>query len=253
MKTSIIYLFLLLTIGVSAQQTPVKVPQTNQAIPEKEKTGCVYGDCDNGWGKWQYNNGYYSGFFKEGKRDGYGLYDWKEAGKYIGFWKNDTRSGYGVYFYNEGDEMSGNFENGELNGFGKKYKDKKWEQGVYEGGTLKTKHDFYTNNKDVGCVAGDCDNKYGRYKWANGDVYTGFFKNGNMYMGTYKFANGDKYSGFFDTNNRFSGQGRFFFQDGAYYGGEWLYGKYNGRGYYTSADVVSQKGIWENGQLTKKY
>ncbi|MCH7784766.1 MAG: hypothetical protein IIB06_05035 [Bacteroidetes bacterium] len=44
-----------------------------------------------------------------------------------------------------------------------------------------------TINND--CVSGDCKNKYGRMKWSNSDSFTGFFKNGNMFMGTYLFDN----------------------------------------------------------------
>ncbi len=33
----------------------------DDAITNKN-TGCVRGDCDNGWGKWQYANGHYDGF-----------------------------------------------------------------------------------------------------------------------------------------------------------------------------------------------
>lgn len=235
------------------QQEPIKTPQTSQTDTKIKSTGCVQGDCVNGWGKWVYNNGHYSGFWTNSKKSGYGLYDWSDAGKYIGWWKDNQRDGYGVYFYNEKDEMSGKFENGELTGFGKNYKDGKWKQGVYKGGSLQTEHTFYTNNVDMGCTAGDCQNKYGRYKWTNGDVFTGFFKYGNMHMGTYVFQNGDKYSGMFNSQNKFHGNGRFFFKAGEYYGGEWANGKYNGRGYYVDQDLKSQKGVWSSGKLTQPF
>ena len=245
-----ICLSLLITIGF-AQQSP-NSPNQTQSTSVKAK-GCVNGDCDNGWGKWVYDNGFYSGFWVNSKRHGYGLYDWNDAGKYIGFWKDDKREGYGIYFYNEGDEMSGEFLNGELTGLGKTYIDGKYKQGYYENGNLKTEYTFFTNNVETGCVAGDCQNKYGRYKWANGDVFTGFFRNGNMYMGSYKFANGDKYTGMFNNQNGFHGNGRFFFQNGEYYGGQWANGKYHGRGYYVTKDATSMKGVWTNGSLTEPF
>ena len=231
---------------------PKSTPQTNTNT--SASTGCTYGDCNNGWGRWNYDNGYYSGFWSNGKRHGYGLYDWKDAGKYIGFWENDQRNGYGVYFYkNDKDELQGMFINGELNGTGKTYIDGKWSQGIYKDGILQTAYTFYTN-KDVttGCVAGDCQNKYGRYKWSNGDQFTGFFKNGRMFLGTYSFANGDKYSGEFNSQNQFHGDGRFFFKSGEYYGGKWSNGKYNGRGYYIDQDKKSQIGRWSNGSLVEE-
>ncbi|MBT8273636.1 MAG: hypothetical protein KJO77_07515 [Bacteroidia bacterium] len=249
MKTLLSLLFILASSYTIAQQTP----QSTQTNTTTKTTGCVSGDCDNGWGKWVYNNGYYSGFWFNKKRSGYGMYDWTEAGKYIGWWKNDKRDGYGVYFYNEKDEMSGEFKNGELDGLGKNFKDGKWKQGVYSNGNLVTEHTFYDNKIKTGCIAGDCQNKYGRFKWSNGDVFTGFFKYGNMYMGTYAFVNGDKYSGMFNSQNKFHGNGRFFFANGEYYGGEWMDGKYNGLGYYVDKDLISQKGYWTNGVLTKSY
>ena len=249
---SLLTLFLSFSVViVLAQQSPQrpKETQTNTA----KTTGCTEGDCDNGWGKWVYDNGYYSGFWLNAKRHGYGLYDWNEAGKYIGFWKDDKREGYGVYFYNEKDEMSGEFLNGELNGLGKSYVDGKWKQGYFENGSIKEEYTFYTNNVDKGCIAGDCENKYGRFKWSNGDIYTGFFRNGNMYMGSYTFANGDKYTGMFNSQNGFHGDGRFFFKDGDYYGGQWANGKYHGRGYYVDKDIKTMKGVWANGQLTDPF
>lgn len=232
----------------------VKVPGTIQSIPQPDPTGCVSGNCVNGWGKWQYENGHYAGFWSNSKRSGYGLYDWKESGKYIGFWKNNRRHGYGVYFYENdaGDEMSGEFAEGELNGFGKKYINKKWSQGVFEGGKLVTEYTFYDTKKSTGCIAGDCKDKYGRYKWANGDKFTGFFKNGRMYLGTYSFVNGDKYSGMF-VNDAFQGDGRFFFKDGGYYGGKWYAGKYDGEGYFTDKDYKRSVGVWDNSVLIESY
>jgi hypothetical protein len=248
----LIILFFLITSISFAQE--VKTPNSPQQIPEKKSTGCVSGNCYNGWGKWQYDNGYYSGFWKEGKRNGYGLYDWKDAGKYIGAWEDNFRNGYGVYFYQNDtkDEMIGQFKNGELNGYGKKYVKGKWSQGEYKDGVLVTSHSFYDNKKSFGCIAGDCQNKYGRFKWENGDKFTGFFKNGKMYVGTYVFSNGDKYSGMF-VNNSFQGDGRFFFKDGSYYGGKWYNGKYDGLGYFTDAEYNSSIGVWSAGVLVESY
>ena len=246
-------MFFLSAVIAFGQQKPVKTPQTTQKKTIVKTKGCVLGDCVDGWGKWVYNNGYYSGFFSNSKKSGYGLYEWNEAGKYVGWWENDQREGYGVYFYNEGDQMIGEFKNGELTGFGRNLKGGKWKQGVYKGGNLQTEHTFIDNKVEEGCIAGECRNKYGRYKWSNGDVFTGFFKYGNMYMGTYVFANGDKYNGMFNSQNSFHGQGRFFFKDGEYYGGNWSNGKYNGRGYYVDKDSKSQKGIWSDGKLTQSF
>ena len=212
-------------------------------------SGCVSGDCQNGWGKWEDDNGYYDGFWKNGKKDGYGMYKWTGIGKYIGNWSNGNMTGYGVYLADNKDNVVGEYLNGELNGKGYTVTGDTCEQGVYSNGQLVTSHTFVTNNVTTGCTAGDCVNKYGRYKWDNGDSFTGFWLNGRMYMGTYAFASGDKYSGMFNSNNEFDGMGRFFFESGEYYGGYWKNGKYEGRGYYHDQDYKQQIGVWSNGSL----
>ena len=213
--------------------------------------GCVRGNCQDGWGKYEYEGGHYDGFWKNGKKEGYGLYKWTGTGKYIGNWENDNMEGYGVYIAENDDNIIGQYSNGQLNGLGVTVTGDKWEQGMYSNGNLVSSYDFITNSVDTGCTAGDCQNKYGRFKWDNGDSFTGFFKNGRLFMGTYTFADGGKYSGMFNSDNQFHGMGRYFFVDDAYYGGNWNNGKYHGRGYYHNQDLEQQIGEWSNGSLTK--
>ena len=217
-------------------------------------SGCVRGDCQNGYGKWAYagSDDYYLGFWKNGKKTGYGMYMWEGTGKYIGNWENDGMNGYGVYIAENEDNIVGWYQNGNLNGLGVAKTSDSWKQGWFSNGNVSTAYDFYTNNTSTGCTAGDCQNKYGRYKWSNGDEYTGFWKNGKMHMGTYKFANGGKYSGMFNSNNQFHGMGRYFFEDGAYYGGNWRDGKYHGIGDYSDKDYNIKAGEWSNGTLIRK-
>jgi len=143
------------------------------------REGCVRGDCENGWGKYDYGEaGHYDGFWKNGLRNGYGLYKWKDGSKYIGNWLNDKMYDYGVYLAENGDNIIGQYKDGQLNGLGTTLINDKYEQGIYSNGDLVTKYNFYSNDTTTGCTAGDCQNKYGRYKYDNGDVFTGFFKNG---------------------------------------------------------------------------
>ena len=230
---------------------PVKTVSSSSTTSYTASSGCVDGDCLNGWGKYEYNNGYYDGFWKNGKKEGYGLYKWDGIGKYIGNWSNDTMNGYGVYIADNNDNIIGYYSDGQLNGLGVTVTGDQWDQGIFVNGNISVHYDFYSTGNDTGCTAGDCQDKYGQYKWSNGDVFTGFFKNGKMHMGTYSFASGDKYSGMFNSNNQFHGMGRFFFSDDAYYGGQWSNGKYHGRGYYHDKDLKQKKGEWSNGTLTK--
>ncbi len=231
---------------------PVKMASSSSIPTNNATSGCVDGDCQNGWGKYQYDNGYYDGFWRNGKKEGYGLYKWDGIGKYIGTWQNDNMNGYGVYIADNNDNIIGEYKNGQLNGLGITVTGDKWDQGIFYDGNISTHYDFFSTGNDTGCTAGDCENKYGKFKWSNGDTFTGFFKNGKLHMGTYSFASGDKYSGMFNSDNQFHGMGRFFFADDAYYGGEWRNGKYDGRGYYHNSSLEQKIGEWSNGTLIKK-
>jgi hypothetical protein len=231
---------------------PVKVASSSSNPIINATSGCVDGDCQNGWGKYEYDNGYYDGFWKNGKKDGFGFYKWTGIGKYIGSWANDNMNGYGVYIADNNDNIIGEYKNGQLNGLGITVTGDKWDQGIFYNGNISTHYDFYSTGNDTGCTTGDCQDKYGKFEWSNGDTFVGFFKNGKLHMGTYTFASGDKYSGMFNSQNQFHGMGRYFFKDKAYYGGEWINGAYHGRGYYHNSNLEKKIGEWSNGLLVKK-
>jgi hypothetical protein len=102
-------------------------------------TGCISGDCYNGFGKMIYSGGnVFLGFFKNGylshgiyvysvkdsyigeyvngKKQGFGVYTWTDKNNYMGMYQNDTYHGLG-YYYVEADETKdqiGEFRNGSL-------------------------------------------------------------------------------------------------------------------------------------------
>lgn len=252
LKVTFTIIGVLLFSVVYAQGVPQ--PKTPTTTPVKQYPYCESGDCTNGWGKKIYDYGYYEGFFRNGNREGYGLFNWTTSGSYMGFWNNDELHGYGCYIGKE-KNLIGEYRNGMMNGVGYTHEldNDKWEYGVFKNYLVDTAYTFYDNKVDTGCVAGDCQDKYGRYIWSNGDRFTGFFKNGKMYMGTYTFASGDKYEGMFNSNNQFHGEGRFFFNDKAYYGGQWSNGQQHGRGYYHDSSYKTKIGEWSNGQLVRSY
>lgn len=243
-KHLIFLLLFLLGYNVPAQEIIKKPAEGTTLI-----IGCQSGDCENGWGEMKFEDGYYQGFWLGGKRNGYGLFDWNESGKYIGFWVNDSMTGYGVYI-GKNKDMVGEFKDGFLQGMGYMVEGNKWEQGRYASSILIDSFSFDINDVSAGCVAGDCQDRYGRYNWENGDTFTGFFKNGSMYLGSLRLANGDKYTGQFNSENEYHGQGRFFYNNGDYYGGEWKGGKYNGKGYFQGQNEEDDRiGIWKNGKF----
>ncbi|MDC7997491.1 hypothetical protein [Gilvibacter sediminis] len=247
------------TMQAWAQEIPQKPQNPNKPkeMPAKKNTvvssDCDWGDCVNGYGKKTYDNGDYIGFWRNGKKEGYGSYYWFETkGQYIGEWTDDNMHGYGVYIGENKDNLKGQYRNGSMNGIGVTVRNNEWEQGIFTNGSLTERYPYYSNNKNKGCSIGDCNNGYGRWDYDNGDNYIGFFENGNLKQGSYNFSSGAKYSGEFNSNNQMHGMGRYWASDGSYYGGYWANGKFNGRGYYDNkATGKKEVGVWNNGVLSK--
>ena len=67
------------------------------------------------------------------------------------------------------------------------------------------------------CVSGDCENGFGTYVWKDGDMYTGFWKNGNKhYFGMYFWKNGDFWYGLYKDGDRKPGFGIYAWEDGEF-------------------------------------
>ena len=241
MKT-ISILFCILFMGFSN----LIYSQTNQ---------CVSGNCQDGFGVLKYNDASFEGFFKDGKREGFGNYKWNSGAFYSGMWRNDVKHGYGYYKMATGVQLNGTFQFGLLTGLGtKKFTDNTSEQGHYQDGQLVKKYDFYKNNVEKGCVAGDCKEGYGKFVHEDGAIFIGFFKNGKRYEGTWVTTDGNNYIGQFDQNNQFDGSGTFIQVNKESYFGEFKSGKRHGRGFtYNFITKTSQKGEWKDGVLFKEY
>ena len=128
---------------------------------------------------------------------------------------------------------------------------------------------------NTGCIEGDCENGLGTYKWSNGDVYKGQWKDGNLNgVGTFKWPNGDVYTGQYKDDSRngqgtykwkngdvYKGQykdgvrtgvGTFKWENGAVYTGQIKDGIRNGQGTYTNPNGVKKYGVWVDGKLNGK-
>ena len=83
-------------------------------------TGCLKGNCKNGYGTYKLNDGrVYVGNFKNGTADGYGTMTFKNGNKYQGNWKDGDLDGYGTYTLKDGAKYQGNYKDGKYNGEGK--------------------------------------------------------------------------------------------------------------------------------------
>ncbi len=81
--------------------------------------GCIKGNCQNGQGTYAYSpEGHqYVGEFKDGKRNGQGVYTWPDANTYTGKFNYGKPDGKGVYLYPKGHKFEGVFKNGKFTGY----------------------------------------------------------------------------------------------------------------------------------------
>ena len=83
------------------------------------QTGCISGDCVNGYGTYVWKNGdKYVGEHKNGVSHGQGTYIYGEGkwlgDKYVGEYQNDKRHGQGTYISSDGTKTSGEWKNDEF-------------------------------------------------------------------------------------------------------------------------------------------
>ncbi|MFY0630762.1 MAG: hypothetical protein JXR05_10305 [Flavobacteriaceae bacterium] len=226
----------------------------NNNTKKKKPSGkCLKGDCENGYGEFQYENGLKAeGFFENGKPMGpmhlnneaknesrfttyNGSYD-AQIGMLYSYYKNrytdivDYRKQYGVT--NDATERKTYVLN-------------------FKNGTVATKT-LMTNNGNDGCIAGNCTNGSGVYKYNNGAFYFGTFQNGKRHgFGKLDFKGGNLYIGEFQ-NGSYHGLGTYVWSEYKYYMGQYRDGKYHGKGVMYYNKETFEAGNWENGKLTGK-
>ena len=82
-------------------------------------------------------------------------------------------------------------------------------------------------------------------------IFDGEFENGEMKYGTFTFLNDDRYEGQF-INGKFGGKGKYFYSNGDMYDGEWSNDKKNGIGKYVLNDGSEIEGEWKDDFPVKK-
>lgn len=94
-------------------------------------------------------------------------------------------------------------------------------------------------------LALDQDQSSGTYTFANGDEYTGPWKNGPHGWGKYKFSDGNEYVGEF-VNGMRNGRGTFSFASGGKYEGEFVWGSLFGPASvsYSNGDVYKGRYVY---------
>ncbi|MBP6686878.1 MAG: caspase family protein [Lacibacter sp.] len=227
-----------------------KVSYYNNAVGA---TGCLNGNCDNGYGMKSYVGGdYYWGNFKNSKREGYGTYYWDDGTRWVGEFSEGQLTGYGTYTFINGEKYVGFFEQSKRNGWGLNYnEDGKKELGFWKNNILVQSKAKLANGIKEGCVSGDCRDGEGKYIFQKG-YYEGSFKDGYRHgEGTYYLDNGEYYKGSF-SNNKYNGKGIYYFANHDKYEGEWKEQQFYGKGILYSFADVPKDGYWNDGAFNGK-
>lgn len=180
--------------------------ETSVDLPISSPTGCVSGDCRNGYGTYQYPNGNrYIGDFNDGKPNGKGILYCANGNKYIGHWQDNWQQGEGKFIFNEGHEYFGQFQRSQFHGKGVM----KYANGdVYDG-------DWVANTPEG----------HGSYSFHTGDRYEGQFRQGRFNgQGTMFYKNGARFTGGWQDNAK-HGSGVFYDENGRGTNGDWVNGK----------------------------
>lgn len=158
------------------------------SVAHAESTGCVHGNCTNGYGTYTWVDGAkYVGEFRDGIKSGQGTIISADGQKYVGEWKDDKNNGQGTYTWADGRKHVGEFKDGEINGQGahtwpdgEKYIGE-WKDGNQNGQGIATSSD---GEKHVGEWKDGNPNGKGEFTYASGRVVEGLWENGE-HVATY--------------------------------------------------------------------
>lgn len=265
---------------------------------------CIKGDCKNSYSTCLFPSGSkYVGDFKDGKIHGKGILYFSDGNKYIGHWVNHYREGEGRMVFANGDEYFGDFKQSKFDGFGEmNYASGNSYVGQWSENKPHGNGTFYFSNGDRyegQMVSGQFQGE-GIMFYADGSRYNGnWYKNKKHGRGFLVFNDGEVVRGEWadnqyladwgqlafigdtsllcDCNDNYcpQGQGKYIFEDGTIYVGEFKDGQPDGNGtvYYTNKDryegawkgrTPNGKGVmyfstgrviggfWENGRPIKK-
>ncbi len=122
-------------------------------LKEGSVSGCISGDCKNGFGKFVYNNGFYEGNFKNGYRNGTGKYFYDIGDFYQGTFKDNKFNGKGIYYYTNGERYDGEWKDQRHHGKGQMFHfdglpdEGYWNEGKFAGkNTAPPAYDAWVKN-----------------------------------------------------------------------------------------------------------
>lgn len=161
---------------------------------------------------------------------GEGVFILPNGNRYVGQFKNSLIQGQGAMYYTDGSRYLGEFRNGQPHGEGVRiFTDGSKQQGSWQYGRLYNQAEATTlvarSVTRTGCVSGDCQNGQGTFVFSGGAIYSGEFKNGEIF-----------------------GEGICYYPDGSRYQGGWVNRYPDGNGVQTWPDGRTRIGRWRQGQ-----
>ena len=188
----------------------------------------------------------YEGEWKNGKRDGFGIYIKKNTAKFIGYFIKDNANGFGKLSNGNGDEYKGYWASSKANGIG-----------IYTRKKIVSYKGWWENDRQdkfgieswpklnyIGDYSNGVKEGYGIMNIKDG-IYEGQMKGGN-FNGIGKFIFNDKrrYEGEY-INNKMEGYGILYFPGGKIFVGHFKNDLMDGFGvFYTSTKIYV--GFWQN-------
>ena len=193
---------------------------------------------------------FYKGEFKDNKMDGYGIYKYSNGTIYEGEFKNNNKEGMCVLTLPNGEKFFGSFKNNKINGFGISYqKDGKIYRGMYKNnkknglGLL-----YFENNKEeyIGEFKENEMTGFGKFTYKDKSWYKGEFLNGiKNGFGIYCINNSVGYKGYF-SKGKYEGPGKIKYENDSVYEGYFKNGKRNGFGILVKKNRDKFIGYWKN-------
>jgi hypothetical protein len=203
------------------------------------------------------NQDKYTGDFIDNKFHGRGIMNYANGNRYDGQWVNGQQSGRGTFAFANGDRYEGRFAAGQFHGRGAMYYS---DGSVYEGQWVDNSRHGRGQLRfpDGEKIVGEWENGQYLADWSklayNGD--TANLRNCNRVycesgFGKYTYQDGSVFVGEFYSGQP-QGQGTVYYVSGSRYEGHWKQHTPHGRGvmYYASGRVVGA--IWDFGKPAKK-
>lgn len=219
---------------------------------------CIKGNCVSDYGEYQFNNGdTYKGQFQAGKFTGQGILYFKNGDKYLGNWANSQRQGKGRLEFANGDIYTGNFSADKMEGNGEmKYSDGSSYSGLWRDNQRNGEGKLFLRNGEI--LAGTWKNDQYQAQWSNvaslGDTMN--LRNCNVDycasgVGKFTYNNGNRFVGDFQYGKP-AGTGVLYYKGGERYEGDFKNDAPNGKGvmHYKDGKVVGA--VWEAGQPIQK-